>query len=125
MKSLKLFSTVFFMLAIHNLQAQEKPALGWKDVSKWTFNRPATLSPNGEWIALASGPVEGDLKMTIRKTNDTLSRNYPIGAMANSISFSNDSKFAALASLSLSETFIASNFESFENEMLLAVDPIV
>ena len=95
MKSLKLFSTVFFMLVIHQLQAQEKPALGWKDVSKWTFNRPATLSPNGEWIALASGPVEGDLKMTIRKTNDTLSRNYPIGAMANSISFSNDSKFAA------------------------------
>jgi hypothetical protein len=38
----------------------------------------------------ASGPVKGDLKMTIRKTNDTLSRNYPIGATANSISFSNE-----------------------------------
>ena len=95
MKTFKILSSVLLLFTLQNAQAQEKPALSWKDVSKWNFNRPATLSPSGEWIAMATGPVEGDLKMIIRRTNDTLTHNYPIGATANAISFSNDSKFAA------------------------------
>ena len=46
-------------------------------------------------MAWASGPTEGDLKLTIRKTLDTLSYNYQIGATARFATFSKDSKFAA------------------------------
>ena len=34
-----------------NTFAQEKPALTWKDVSKWTYNRGNTLSSDGQWMA--------------------------------------------------------------------------
>ena len=80
---------------VGNAFAQEKPALTWKDVSKWTYNRGNSLSPDGQWMAWASGPTEGDLKMMIRKTFDTLNYSYPIGASVSALSFSKDSKYAA------------------------------
>jgi len=95
MKSLKLIFVLFLLPFASAVYAQQKPALSWKDVSKWTYNRGNALSPDGQWMAWASGPTEGDLKMTIRKTFDTLSRSYAIGAVANGLSFSKDSKFAA------------------------------
>ena len=79
MKSLKLILFVSLVLITSQTFAQ-KPALTWKDVSKWTYNRGNSLSADGQWMAWASGPTEGDLKMTIRKTLDTLSYSYPIGA---------------------------------------------
>ena len=95
MKNLKLILLVFAISFVGKTYAQQKPALTWKDVSKWTFNRGNALSPDGQWMAWASGPTEGDLKMTIRKTLDTLSYSYPIGANATGLSFSKDSKYAA------------------------------
>ncbi len=95
MKNLKLILLVFAISFVGKTYAQQKPALTWKDVSKWTFNRGNALSPDGQWMAWASGPTEGDLKMTIRKTLDTLSYSYPIGANASGLSFSKDSKYAA------------------------------
>ena len=95
MKNLKLILLVFAISFVGKTYAQQKPALTWKDVSKWTFNRGNALSPDGQWMAWASGPTEGDLKMTIRKTLDTLHYSYPIGASASGLSFSKDSKYAA------------------------------
>jgi len=95
MKNLKFILLVFAISLATNGFAQQRPALTWKDISKWTFNRGNTLSPDGQWMAWASGPTEGDLKLTIRKTFDTLSYSYPIGATANGMLFSKDSKFAA------------------------------
>lgn len=95
MKNLKLTLIVLLLAFSSNIIAQTKPALTWKDVSKWTFNRGIALSPDGQWTAWANGPTEGDLKMHIRKTFDTLNYVYPIGATANGLLFSKDSKFAA------------------------------
>ncbi|MBY0541860.1 MAG: prolyl oligopeptidase family serine peptidase [Sphingobacteriaceae bacterium] len=94
MKSIKLILFVSLLLITGKTFAQ-KPALTWKDVSKWTYNRGNSLSADGQWMAWASGPTEGDLKMTIRKTLDTLHYTYPIGANAAGLSFSKDSKYAA------------------------------
>jgi len=95
MKNLKLILFVFALPFAGKTSAQDKPALAWKDISKWTYNRGTSLSPDGQWTAWSSGPTEGDLKMTIRKTFDTLKYSYPIGASASPISFTKDSKFAA------------------------------
>ncbi|WP_113638553.1 alpha/beta hydrolase family protein [Nubsella zeaxanthinifaciens] len=75
--------------------AQVKPALTWKDVSKWNYNRGSALSADGQWTAWATGPTEGDLKLIIKKTFDTLSRSYPIGATPAMATFSKNSKYAA------------------------------
>lgn len=80
-----------------SVHAQQKPALSWKDVSKWNSIRSFTytLSPNGQWMSWAKGPTEGDLQAVIRKVSDTTNFSYPIGATATAISYSKDSRFAA------------------------------
>jgi dipeptidyl aminopeptidase/acylaminoacyl peptidase len=75
--------------------AQVKPALTWKDVSKWNYNRGSALSADGQWTAWATGPMEGDLKLIIKKTFDTLNRSYAIGATPTIATFSKNSKYAA------------------------------
>lgn len=94
MKKLNLLLTIMLLFAAAKSHAQ-KPALTWKDVSKWTYNRATTLSPDGQWIAWPTGPSEGDLKVVIRKTMDTTNFTYPIGATAGTVVFTKDSKFAA------------------------------
>ncbi|WP_316819619.1 S9 family peptidase [Pedobacter gandavensis] len=80
-----------------SVMGQQKPALSWKDVSKWNFIRSNTysLSPNGQWLSWAKGPTEGDLQTVIRKVSDTLNFSYPIGASASSVVYSKDAKYAA------------------------------
>ena len=94
MKKLNLILFALLFVTTGSVFAQ-KPALTWKDIPKWNYNRGNSLSPDGQWMAWASGPTEGDLKMTIRKTMDTLTYSYPLGANASGLSFSKDSKFAA------------------------------
>ena len=96
MKNLKLILTCFALAICLQTIAQERPALTWKDVSKWTYNRNSTLSPDGQWMAWSTGPTEGDLKMIIRKTMDTLNYSYPIGSTPfATLTFSKDSKYTA------------------------------
>lgn len=95
MKNLKLLLCALLLPLCNATFAQQKPALTWKDISKWTYNRGSSLSPDGQWLAWASGPTEGDLKMSIRKTLDTLTYTYAIGANASQLLFSKDSKYAA------------------------------
>ncbi|RZK43892.1 MAG: S9 family peptidase [Pedobacter sp.] len=95
MKKLKIILLACLVPFAGNLYAQQKPALTWKDVSKWNYNRGNSLSPDGQWMAWSSGPTEGDLKMTIRKTLDTLNYSYAVGATAGPVSYTPDSKYAA------------------------------
>jgi dipeptidyl aminopeptidase/acylaminoacyl peptidase len=95
MKKINLIICLLTFMCVQAALAQVKPALTWKDVSKWSYNRGNALSPDGQWMAWATGPTEGDLKIVIKKTFDTLSYSYPIGATATGAVFSKDSKYAA------------------------------
>lgn len=80
-----------------SVHAQQKPALSWKDVSKWNSIRSNTyaLSPNGQWLSWAKGPTEGDLQTVIRKISDTTNFSYPIGANPSTVVYAKDSKYLA------------------------------
>jgi len=80
-----------------NVNGQQKPALTWKDVSKWRSIKAGfnTLSPDGQWMAYITGPVEGNQEVVIRKVIDTTIYRYPCGATPNTLTFSDDSKFIA------------------------------
>jgi dipeptidyl aminopeptidase/acylaminoacyl peptidase len=98
MKKLRLITLCFLATAFAlQASAQQKPALSWKDVSKWrsikTYQN--ALSPNGQWMAYVTGPVEGDQEVVLRKVSDTTIYRYPCGATAGQISFSDDSRFMA------------------------------
>ncbi len=98
MKPIKL--TTLFLLLIFtglNVNAQQKPALSWKDVTAWRYIKSGynTLSPDGQWMAYINGPVDGDQEVVVRKVNDTTTFRYPCGATASFIAFSNDAKFIA------------------------------
>ncbi len=98
MKQIRLIILVFASLfLVISASAQQKPALSWKDVSKWRSIKPfyTTLSPDGQWMAYVTGPVEGGQEVVVRKTADTITHRYPCGATGNSPVFSNDSKFIA------------------------------
>jgi len=97
MKQIKLI--ILCLLAVSlglKVNAQQKPALSWKDVSKWRSIKPfSTLSSNGQWVAYIIGPVEGDQEVVVKKVNDTTIYRYPCGATANQLAFSYDAKFFA------------------------------
>jgi dipeptidyl aminopeptidase/acylaminoacyl peptidase len=97
MTNLKFLILLLLFPAFTKLAAQQKPALSWKDVSKWNYIRTYdnALSPNGQWMAWTMGPTEGDLKLFIGKTSDTLKLSFPVGATSSAVSFSKDSRFAA------------------------------
>jgi len=98
MKPLKLITLCLFAFGIGlNATAQQKPALTWKDVSKWRYIKTFynNLSPDGQWMAYVTGPVEGDQEVIVRKVADTTAYHYPCGATASSVTFSNDGKFIA------------------------------
>ena len=98
MKTLRLITLCLVATAcLLQVSAQQKPAITWKDVSKWHAIKAAynTLSPNGQWMAYVIGPVEGDQEVVIRKVNDTAAYRYSCGATASSILFSDDDAFAA------------------------------
>ena len=97
MTNLKFLILLLLFPAFTKVAAQQKPALSWKDVSKWNYIRTYdnALSPNGQWMAWTMGPTEGDLKLFIGKTSDTLKLSFPVGATSSAVSFSKDSRFAA------------------------------
>ncbi len=98
MKQIRLIILCLLTLSLGlKVNAQQKPALTWKDVSKWHFIKARfnTLSPDGQWMAYITGPVEGDQEVIIRKVSDTTTYHYGCGAMPNDIAFSDDSKFIA------------------------------
>jgi dipeptidyl aminopeptidase/acylaminoacyl peptidase len=98
MKKLSLV-TLFLLAAClgQHVHAQQKPALTWKDVSKWRYIKTGynTLAPTGQWMAYVTGPVEGDQEVVIRKVSDTTTSRYPMGATPSRLAFSDDGRFVA------------------------------
>ncbi|MBK1438527.1 prolyl oligopeptidase family serine peptidase [Parapedobacter sp. ISTM3] len=92
--SLFLFVAAFSTIGI---RAQEKPPLTWQDIAAWQYIRPynTALSPDGQWLAWVDGPTEGDLKLVLRHTQDTLRYDFAIGGTATTAVFSRDGKYAA------------------------------
>ena len=88
---------LFIVILGFNVNAQQKPTLGWREVSKWRSikNYLNNLSPDGQWMAYVTGPVEGDQEVVIRKVSDTTAYHYLCGAKANGVAFSDDARFAA------------------------------
>ncbi|RZM24546.1 MAG: S9 family peptidase, partial [Pedobacter sp.] len=97
MNKIRILLLVLLVPMAIRVEAQQKPALSWKEVSKWNYIRPGSnvLSPGGQWMAWTAGPSEGDLQVIIRKTSDSSKLVFPVGATMNPVSFSKDSKFAA------------------------------
>ncbi|HLW50280.1 MAG TPA: prolyl oligopeptidase family serine peptidase [Sphingobacteriaceae bacterium] len=77
--------------------AQEKPAITWKDIPTWQYIRTfnSSISPDGQWLTWVSGPTKGDLTLTVKKTQDTLVYNFPIGATGTTALFSKNGQHFA------------------------------
>lgn len=77
-------------------QEQKKP-LTWQDIPSWQYVRTsaAATSDDGNWLAYVSGPTQGDLTLSLRKTQDTTNYNYKIGGLFTPVVFNNNSQFAA------------------------------
>ena len=92
-------SLLFFacQVAWMSTQAQEvkKQPLSWQDIPSWNYIRMngAQPSSNGNWLAYVSGPMQGDLTLTIKNTTDTTKYDYKIGGMSTPITFNKNSQF--------------------------------
>lgn len=78
--------------------AQESmKALSWQDIPTWEYIRTngAQASADGKWFAYVAGPTQGDLTLSLRKTQDTTNYAYKIGGLNSAISFNNNSEFIA------------------------------
>ena len=98
MKPLKLIITCLLVVSIGlKVNAQQKPGLSWKDVSAWRYIKAGynTLSPDGQWMAYITGPVDGDQEVVIRKVADSTTYRHPCGATPSAVAFSNDARFVA------------------------------
>lgn len=81
---------------IPHAQEAKKP-LSWQEIPSWEYIRMngAQPSADGNWFAFVSGPSEGDLTLTLKKTQDTVKYNYKIGGQSTPIAFSNNSQYIA------------------------------
>ncbi|SEK40679.1 S9 family peptidase [Parapedobacter koreensis] len=79
------------------IRAQEKPPLAWQDIASWQSIRPynTALSPDGQWLSWTVGPTEGDLKLTLRHTTDTLKYDFTIGGATTTAVFSHNGNYVA------------------------------
>ncbi|TJY68733.1 S9 family peptidase [Sphingobacterium alkalisoli] len=78
--------------------AQEnKIPISWKDIPSWSYIRMNSVqyTNDGKWTAFVSGPTQGDLSLTLRKTLDTTTYNYKIGGEVNPFEFNYNSKYIA------------------------------
>src|SRR5690606_18427879 len=77
--------------------AQEKSAISWKDIPSWQYIRTfnSSISPDGQWLTWVSGPTKGDLTLSVKKTQDTLVYNFPIGATGTTALFSKNGQHFA------------------------------
>ncbi|MFT3823444.1 MAG: prolyl oligopeptidase family serine peptidase [Chitinophagaceae bacterium] len=74
--------------------ATPKP-MQWKQVPSWKSIQAfsVTLSPDGQWMAYAMMPVEGDGELIVQKVRDTVKRTYPVGSFFSGLQFSDDGKW--------------------------------
>ncbi|WP_140936848.1 alpha/beta hydrolase family protein [Sphingobacterium lumbrici] len=80
-----------------NYAQESKTPISWTDIPSWSYIRMNGIqyTNDGKWTAFISGPTQGDLTLTLRKTLDTTAYNYKIGGQASSIEFNDDSRYLA------------------------------
>ncbi len=76
---------------------QVKKPLSWQDIPSWQYIRTGSSQPSsdGQWFAYVSGPSQGDLTLSLRKTQDSTNFNYKIGGINSPITFNNNNQFVA------------------------------
>lgn len=85
-------------LATLNIYAQkEKKPISWQDIPNWQYIRTNTAqhSNDGQWIAYVSGPTQGNLVLSLKKTQDTTNYNFKIGGVTTPISFNENNEYIA------------------------------
>lgn len=89
----QLIFSLFFILFIGSLAAQEKRALSLEDYKQWNRITNTAISPDGQWMTYTYAPNEGDTAtFFIREiAGDTIFSTYQV----KNVSFSNDSEWLA------------------------------
>jgi len=99
MKKLLVVITLIIVSHVMLAQKSEPQPISWKNISGWKSISPFSmrLSPDGQWVAYAMLPVEGDGELIVQKVNDPSSKKtYPIGAATSpSVAFSENGKWIA------------------------------
>ncbi len=95
----KIAIILFLLSSFHGWSQDKKPVMTWKDVASWKAI-PAfggtQLSPDGAWFAYVLAPNEGDAELILRKTGDTLQKNYALGSSGSfNFTFSENSGWFA------------------------------
>ncbi len=95
---MKRLTFVLLILLVYAGYAQQNP-ITWKDVPSWKSIPPAsvTLSPDGQWVAYALQPADGDGEMILQKVRSSDKKTYPIGNTSGipAMAFSEDGKWFA------------------------------
>lgn len=92
-----LFVTLLLLIYTTSVAQEAKP-ITWKDVPAWKSISPfsVTVSPDGQWVAYALLPVDGDGELIVQKVRGTDKKSYAIGSTTNaSVTFSEDGKWVA------------------------------
>ncbi len=80
-------------------QSEAPKPISWRDIPSWVSISPASvnLSADGQWMAYALSPVEGDGELVVQKADDPDSKKkFPIGsATSPSVTFSEDGRWLA------------------------------
>ncbi|MBX2963867.1 MAG: S9 family peptidase [Cyclobacteriaceae bacterium] len=100
MKSLLSKILVVSILAlVHTTNiAQDVKPIAWKDIPAWKSISPfsVTVSQDGQWVAYALLPVDGDGELIVQKVRGTDKKTFSIGNTSfPSLSFSEDGKWIA------------------------------
>ncbi|MBX2954999.1 MAG: S9 family peptidase [Cyclobacteriaceae bacterium] len=91
------FLTLLLLIYTSSVAQEAKP-ITWKDVPAWKSISPfsVTVSPDGQWVAYALLPVDGDGELIVQKVRGTDKKTYAIGSTTfPSVTFSEDSRWVA------------------------------
>ncbi|MCS6974279.1 MAG: prolyl oligopeptidase family serine peptidase [Cyclobacteriaceae bacterium] len=98
MKSSFTAGLLIFVIGFAVAQTNPQP-ITWKDIPSWKSIPPAsvTLSPDGQWVAYALQPVDGDGEIILQKVRSSDKKTFSIGSTSGlpSMEFSHDSRWFA------------------------------
>jgi dipeptidyl aminopeptidase/acylaminoacyl peptidase len=103
MKTRQNFSTIILLICLSALMSAAQPAasikpMTWQDVPAWKSISPfsVTVSPDGQWVAYALLPVDGDGEIIVQKVRGTDKKTYTIGSASSpNMAFSENGKWFA------------------------------
>ncbi len=85
----------FAPLGIEAQNAPKRP-FALDDILAFRALGPTQLSPDGQWVGYRLSPLQGDTELVLKATNGTQEHKFPVGQGGGALSFSDDSKWAAI-----------------------------